>query len=151
MLIIGRIAPRTIGPLHVEDLEARWFENMVRQLIYDFRNGQMLEATGRSGSDSGFDARGLWFAQSKCDRAGAAPKKLRRTEYEDTESETTQYGDSSLAIILLCLVLPRRGLPCAPCRNSRLWSALIGLACSYRLIAVGLKKPQTGASNSTPT
>jgi hypothetical protein len=31
---------------------------MVRQLIYEFRNWRHLEATGRSGSDEGFDARG---------------------------------------------------------------------------------------------
>lgn len=49
---------RTIGPLHLEDLEPHRFEDLVRQLIYDFRNWRMLEATGRAGSDDGFDARG---------------------------------------------------------------------------------------------
>src|SRR5579863_1880105 len=50
---------RTIGPLHLEDLEPHRFEDMVRQLIYDFRNWRALESTGRSGSDDGFDARGF--------------------------------------------------------------------------------------------
>jgi hypothetical protein len=50
---------RTIGPLHLEDLEPRRFEDMIRQLVYDFRTWRMLEATGRSGSDDGFDARGF--------------------------------------------------------------------------------------------
>lgn len=50
---------RTFGPLHFEDLEPRRFEDLVRQLIYDFRQWRMLEATGRAGSDDGFDARGF--------------------------------------------------------------------------------------------
>lgn len=50
---------RTIGPLHFEDLEPKRFEDLVRQLIYDFRSWRRLEATGRSGSDDGFDARGF--------------------------------------------------------------------------------------------
>lgn len=48
---------RTIGPLHLEDLEPHRFEDLVRQLVYDFRRWQSLEATGRQGSDDGFDAR----------------------------------------------------------------------------------------------
>jgi hypothetical protein len=50
---------KTINPLHFEDLEPHRFEDLVRQLIYDFREWQSLEATGRSGSDDGFDVRGL--------------------------------------------------------------------------------------------
>lgn len=50
---------RTLGPLHLEDLEPHRFEDLVRQLIYDFRNWRALEPTGRSGSDDGFDARGF--------------------------------------------------------------------------------------------
>jgi hypothetical protein len=49
---------RTIGPLHFEDLEPHRFEDLVRQLAYDFRTWKHLEATGRSGGDDGFDARG---------------------------------------------------------------------------------------------
>ncbi len=49
---------RTLNPLHFEDLEPKRFEDLVRQLAYDFRNWRRLEATGRSGSDDGFDARG---------------------------------------------------------------------------------------------
>ncbi|MGU3468829.1 restriction endonuclease [Methylobacterium sp. C33D] len=51
-------AIKTIGPLHLEDLEPHRFEDLVRQLLYDFRTWRDLEATGRSGSDEGFDARG---------------------------------------------------------------------------------------------
>lgn len=53
---------RTIGPLHLEDLEPHRFEDLVRQLVYDFRNWRRLEATGRLGSDDGFDARGIEIA-----------------------------------------------------------------------------------------
>ena len=50
---------RTLGPLHFEDLEPKRFEDLVRQLTYDFKPWRRLEATGRSGSDDGFDARGF--------------------------------------------------------------------------------------------
>jgi hypothetical protein len=49
---------KTLGPLHLEDLEPHRSEDLVRQLVYDFRVWRMLEATGRSGSDDGFDDRG---------------------------------------------------------------------------------------------
>ncbi|CAN7341893.1 restriction endonuclease [Bosea sp. LjRoot237] len=48
---------RTIGPLHFEDLEPHRFEDLVRQLLYDFRPWAQLEATGRGGGDDGFDVR----------------------------------------------------------------------------------------------
>src|SRR5258705_13963078 len=50
---------RTYNPLPFSDLEPKRFEDLVRQLVYDFRLWRRLEATGRSGSDDGFDARGL--------------------------------------------------------------------------------------------
>lgn len=49
---------RTLGPLHFEDLDPKRFEDLVRQLCYDFKPWRRLEATGRSGADDGFDARG---------------------------------------------------------------------------------------------
>lgn len=33
---------KTIGPLHFEDLEPKRFEDLVRQLAYDFRPGEFL-------------------------------------------------------------------------------------------------------------
>ena len=53
-----KTASTTVNPLHFEDLEPHRFEDLIRQLIYDFRPWSSLEATGRSGSDDGFDARG---------------------------------------------------------------------------------------------
>jgi|ERR1044072_1246593 hypothetical protein len=49
---------RTLNPLHFEDLEPHRFEDLVRQLIYEFRNWSSLEAVGRLGNDEGIDIRG---------------------------------------------------------------------------------------------
>jgi hypothetical protein len=51
------VTSRTLGPLHLEDLEPDRFEDLVRQLLYDFRSWAQIEATGRSGGDDGFDVR----------------------------------------------------------------------------------------------
>lgn len=48
---------RTTNPLPFEHLEPHRFEDLVRQLMYDFRDWHSIEATGRSGSDEGFDIR----------------------------------------------------------------------------------------------
>ncbi|KAF1035054.1 MAG: hypothetical protein GAK33_04962 [Burkholderia lata] len=53
---------RTVGPLHFEDLDPKRFEDLVRQLVYEFKPWRRLEATGRSGNDDGFDARGYEIA-----------------------------------------------------------------------------------------
>jgi len=52
------IVTRTTNPLPFGDLEPKRFEDLVRQLAYDFKPWRRLEATGKSGSDDGFDARG---------------------------------------------------------------------------------------------
>jgi hypothetical protein len=49
---------RTVNPIHFEDLEPHRFEDLVRQLLYEFRPWRKLEATGRAGADEGFDVRG---------------------------------------------------------------------------------------------
>lgn len=48
---------RTYGPIHFEDLDPHRFEDLIRELIYDYKEWQSIEATGRSGSDAGFDIR----------------------------------------------------------------------------------------------
>jgi hypothetical protein len=48
---------RTYAPIHFEDLDPHRFEDMIHQLVYDFRDWQSIEATGRSGDDAGFDVR----------------------------------------------------------------------------------------------
>lgn len=55
---------RTLGPLHFEDLDPKRFEDLVRQLAYDFRPWCRLEATGRAGSDDGFDVRGYEIVEA---------------------------------------------------------------------------------------
>ena len=51
------LAIKTIGPLHLEDMEPHRFEDLIRQLLYDFKTWIKIEATGRSGGDDGFDVR----------------------------------------------------------------------------------------------
>jgi hypothetical protein len=48
---------RTYGPIHFEDLDPRRFEDLVRELAYDFKDWQSIEATGLGGSDEGIDIR----------------------------------------------------------------------------------------------
>ncbi len=48
---------RTFGPIHFEDLDPHRFEDLVRELIYDFKDWQTIDATGRGGADDGFDTR----------------------------------------------------------------------------------------------
>jgi len=50
-------ATRTLNPIHFEDLEPHRFEDLIRQLIYDYRDWASLEATGRGGADDGIDIR----------------------------------------------------------------------------------------------
>jgi len=47
----------TLGQLHFEDLDPHRFEDLIRQLTYDFRQWQSIESTGRGGADDGFDIR----------------------------------------------------------------------------------------------
>lgn len=49
------LATSTVNPLHFEDLEPHRFEDLVRQLIYDFKDWKSIEALGKSGSDTGID------------------------------------------------------------------------------------------------
>lgn len=69
---------KTLGPLHFEDLEPHRFEDLVRELIYDFKDWQSIEATGRGGSDDGFDIRG--YERVSADRE---PEDNRTDEEED--------------------------------------------------------------------
>lgn len=52
------IVTKTIHPLPFEHLEPKRFEDLIRQLAYDFRPWRSLEATGSSGADEGYDIRG---------------------------------------------------------------------------------------------
>lgn len=63
---------RTLNPLPFSALEPKRFEDLVRQLAYDFRRWRMLEATGRTGSDEGYDARGFEIVADDADDADDA-------------------------------------------------------------------------------
>lgn len=55
---------RTLGPIHFEDLDPHRFEDLIRQLVYDFRQWQTIESTGRGGADDGFDVRAYEVLQA---------------------------------------------------------------------------------------
>jgi len=110
---------RTYGPIHFEDLDPHRFEDLVRQLIYDYKDWQTIEATGRSGNDSGFDVRAyekvykttiqsetdengemseevhpiegnLWMIQGKREKE-IGPKRVKEI-LADINSKDTPYG-----------------------------------------------------------
>lgn len=108
------ISTRTLNPLPFNDLEPHRFEDLIRQLAYEFRRWKSLEATGRAGSDSGIDIRAtelvpvdeeileeddegasetafkerLWFFQCKREKA-LPPKRLRKVVAESLVSLVT--------------------------------------------------------------
>lgn len=108
---------KTLGPIHFEDLEPHRFEDLVRQLIYDFRDWQNIEATGRTGSDDGFDVRAwekvyiseehdeevddnqknypkdgnLWMIQCKREKE-IGPSKVLKIIEESINKENLPYG-----------------------------------------------------------
>lgn len=49
------LATKTINPLHFEDLDPHRFEDLVRQLMYDYKEWKSIEAIGQMGSDDGID------------------------------------------------------------------------------------------------
>ena len=59
---------RTFAPLQFEALEPHRFEDLVRDLLYGYRDWQRIEATGRGGSDEGFDARAYEKAANPAQR-----------------------------------------------------------------------------------
>lgn len=108
---------KTLGPIHFEDLEPHRFEDLVRQLIYDFRDWQNIESTGRTGSDDGFDVRAwekvytpedrdeevddnqrdhlmngnLWMIQCKREKE-IGPSKVQKIIEESINKENLPYG-----------------------------------------------------------
>lgn len=79
---------RTLNPLHFEDLDPHRFEDLSRQLIYDFRQWKSLEAIGRTGSDEGMDIRAIESAQAadiiyEDEVEGTEPISVRAIETQD--------------------------------------------------------------------
>ncbi len=75
---------RTLNPLHFEDLEPHRFEDLIRQLVYDFRPWKRLEPTGRLGADDGIDIRGVEAVSVE------SPIFKDVEEEEDVRTETTE-------------------------------------------------------------
>ncbi|MCF7834274.1 MAG: restriction endonuclease [Candidatus Pacebacteria bacterium] len=108
---------RTYGPIHFEDLDPKRFEDLARELIYDFKDWQTIEATGRGGNDGGFDVRAyektsdisneedseeneekvahpmdgnLWMIQGKREKE-IGPKRIKEI-LKDVDSKNPPYG-----------------------------------------------------------
>ncbi|WP_158263854.1 restriction endonuclease [Deinococcus arcticus] len=109
-------ATRTLNPLHFEDLEPHRFEDLVRQLAYDYRPWASIEATGRGGADDGIDIRAfeqgivpsfeeadeedlpllvdsrrLWILQCKREKR-IGPAQVRRYVEESVPGPEVPYG-----------------------------------------------------------
>ncbi len=109
---------RTLGPIHFEDLDPHRFEDLVRQLAYDFRVWKSIESTGRGGADDGFDVRAyehveqrnqqdfsdeepdeprhpmegnLWMIQCKREKE-VGPKKVSKIIADGVDAESPPYG-----------------------------------------------------------
>ena len=87
----------TIGPLHFEDLDPKRFEDLVRQLTYEFKPWRRLEATGRSGSDDGFDARGYEIVARE-----AQPSALEEEGETAEERSTLDEGKDDRLWLIQC-------------------------------------------------
>jgi hypothetical protein len=86
------VVSRTFAPIHFEDLDPHRFEDLVRELIYDFRDWQSIEATGRSGDDAG-------FAEAECNvfqiAAISGHKDLREVQlYVDAYNRKKAAGEA---------------------------------------------------------
>lgn len=108
---------RTLGPVHFEDLDPHRFEDLVRQLTYDFKQWQSIESTGRGGTDDGFDVRAyevllpsampvdedteedaphpmegnLWMIQCKREKE-LGPKRVKTIVSDAVNADSPPYG-----------------------------------------------------------
>jgi hypothetical protein len=79
-------ATRTYAPLQFDALNPSRFEDLVRDLLYDYRDWYKIEATGRSGADSGVDIRAFEKTDPELDR-------------DDDEEESPPSKEGNLWII----------------------------------------------------
>lgn len=108
---------KTLGPIHFEDLEPHRFEDLIGDLIYDFREWRNIESTGRGGSDDGFDIRAweknkdftnnnedeegdegvhpmdgnLWMVQCKREKS-LGPRRVKEIINENIKTSDIPYG-----------------------------------------------------------
>lgn len=93
---------RTIGPLHFEDLEPKRFEDLVRQLAYEFKPWRKLEATGRAGSDDGFDARGYEMVAKESVERVAPPETAEGEQSQGDDDEALVEGADDRLWLIQC-------------------------------------------------
>lgn len=136
---------RTTGPLHFEDLEPHRFEDLVRRLAYDFRPWTQLEATGRSGSDDGFDARGF------------EPVRQVSTATRDEPSEVSEETDTEPSAQRIWLIQCKREKTITPKKlgqyldaiepdtASALYGIVFAAACEFSKAARDLFRARTRA------
>jgi hypothetical protein len=105
----------TLGQVHLEDLEPHRFEDLVRQLLYDFRSWRSLEATGRSGGDKGFDARG---------REVIVLDPLQQSDEPAVDTEETEQDEDLLADERLWMVQCKREKSIGPSKARKLIAEL---------------------------
>ena len=137
------VPTRTIGPLHFEDLEPHRFEDLIRQLVYDFRPWKQLEATGRSGSDDGFDVRGF----------EAGPNVEDAGEESEDDSDDGSSGLEDRLWLIQCKrehsIGPKKlgsyldEMPAS--ESSQLYGIIFAAACDFSKLARDLFREKTRA------
>jgi Restriction endonuclease len=80
---------RTLGAIHFEDLDPHRFEDLIRQLVYDLKQWQSIESTGRGGADDGFDVRAYEVQQ---------PQEIERDD-EGSEEDVSHPMEGNLWMI----------------------------------------------------
>jgi hypothetical protein len=104
---------KTIGPLQFEDLDPHRFEDLIRQLIYDFRTWKSLEGLGRSGSDEGFDVRGVQLLDSP------------DSDEEDKEDQGNQEASNTSERLWLIQCKREKSIP--PQKLAKYAKAIVGM------------------------
>lgn len=133
---------RTYGPLHLEDLEPHRFEDLIRQLVYDFRNWQYLEPTGQGGADDGYDARGIERATGNAEAA---------SDIEEEDGEIAALPLDGRTWLIQCkrekAITPKKlsdyldGLPNA--QKERIYGIILAAACDFSKTAHDVFRTKT--------
>lgn len=107
---------KTTNPLHFEDLEPHRFEDLIRQLLQDFRSWNKLEPTGRLGSDEGYDARGIEIATGASGREERIWQIQCKREKSITPKKIAEYIEQ---MIPSGAAVPHGVVLAAPCEFSK--------------------------------
>lgn len=94
---------RTINPLHFEDLDPHRFEDLIRQLVYQWRSWTVLEALGKSGADGGVDIRGVERASRPAPTEDDEAEEWLRTWFVQCKREASFGPAKSVAAVAAAL------------------------------------------------